>query len=235
MQERNDILHYAISDIHGCYDKYISMLEKIGFNDGDTLYFLGDAVDRGPDGVKILLDMMARKNVVPLLGNHEDTFYVMINSLRRNLSDEEQIGVEAEKFAWLECDGGQFTWDAYCALPEETKKNLFRYLETFELYDKIRVNGRTFLLSHAGLGDYAPGKTLADCTADDLLWGRMDYERVYCPGTYIVSGHTPTGYIDPACAGKIIRKNNHIAIDCGAVFGGALGCICLETLEEFYS
>ena len=41
--------------------------------------------------------------------------------------------------------------------------------------------------------------------------------------------------IDPACAGKIIRKNNHIAIDCGAVFGGALGCICLETLEEFYS
>ena len=112
---------------------------------------------------------------------------------------------------------------------------MFRYLETFELYDKIRVNNRTFLLSHAGLGDYAPGKTLADCTADDLLWGRMDYERVYCPGTYIVSGHTPTGYIDPACAGKIIRKNNHIAIDCGAVFGGTLGCICLETLEEFYS
>ena len=58
MQERNDILHYAISDIHGCYDKYISMLEKIGFNDGDTLYFLGDAVDRGPDGVKILLDTL---------------------------------------------------------------------------------------------------------------------------------------------------------------------------------
>ena len=92
-------MHYAISDIHGCYDKYISMLEKIGFNDGDTLYFLGDAVDRGPDGVKILLDMMARKNVVPLLGNHEDTFYVMINSLRKNLSDVERIGVEAEKFA----------------------------------------------------------------------------------------------------------------------------------------
>ena len=94
------------------------MLEKIGFNDGDTLYFLGDAVDRGPDGVKILLDMMARKNVVPLLGNHEDTFYVMINSLRKNLSDVERIGVEAEKFAWLECEGGRFTWDAYCALPE---------------------------------------------------------------------------------------------------------------------
>ena len=32
-------MHYAISDIHGCYDKYISMLEKIGFKDGDTKRF----------------------------------------------------------------------------------------------------------------------------------------------------------------------------------------------------
>lgn len=33
---------------------------------------------------------------------------------------------------------------------------------------------------------------------------------------------------------KIYRGNNHVAIDCGCGFGGKLGCICLETMEEFY-
>ena len=37
---------YVMSDLHGCYDKYVQMLEKIGFGDGDTLYILGDVIDR---------------------------------------------------------------------------------------------------------------------------------------------------------------------------------------------
>ena len=59
---------YVMSDIHGEYDKYRRMLEKIRFSDNDILYILGDVVDRGPEPVKILLDMMKRPNVVPLLG-----------------------------------------------------------------------------------------------------------------------------------------------------------------------
>ena len=35
------IVIYAMSDLHGCYDKYIKMLEKISFSDSDTLYILG--------------------------------------------------------------------------------------------------------------------------------------------------------------------------------------------------
>ncbi len=52
---------YAMSDLHGCYDKYIKMLKMIKLNDGDTLYILGDIVDRGDGGIKILQDMMVRK------------------------------------------------------------------------------------------------------------------------------------------------------------------------------
>ena len=62
---------YAMSDLHGCYDKYIKMLEKINFNDNDMLYILGDIVDRGPDCIKIFLDIYNRKNVVALRGNHD--------------------------------------------------------------------------------------------------------------------------------------------------------------------
>ena len=57
---------------------------------------------------------------------------------------------------------------------------------------------------------------------------------VYFDDKIIISGHTPTLHIDKNMKGKIIKKNNHIAIDCGCVFGYGLGCLCLDTMEEFY-
>ena len=60
---------YAVSDLHGCYDKYRNMLEKIHFSETDTLYILGDVVDRGDGGIRILQDMAARRNVIPIKGN----------------------------------------------------------------------------------------------------------------------------------------------------------------------
>lgn len=62
---------YVISDIHGCYHEYIELLKKINFCDEDELYVLGDVVDRGPDPIKVLQDMMLRANVYPILGNHD--------------------------------------------------------------------------------------------------------------------------------------------------------------------
>ena len=31
-------MNYAISDIHGEYDQFVQLLEKIRFSDNDTLY-----------------------------------------------------------------------------------------------------------------------------------------------------------------------------------------------------
>lgn len=61
---------YVMSDLHGCYQSYLAMLEKINFNDDDTLYILGDVLDRGPNPIKIILDLMERHNVVVLAGNY---------------------------------------------------------------------------------------------------------------------------------------------------------------------
>lgn len=54
---------YAVSDLHGCYDKHIKLLERLKMTSDDSLYILGDIVDRGSDGMKILLDLIKRKNV----------------------------------------------------------------------------------------------------------------------------------------------------------------------------
>ena len=50
-------MHWAVSDVHGCYEQYRKLLEKIHFSPSDTLYFLGDAVDRGPEPMKVVLDL----------------------------------------------------------------------------------------------------------------------------------------------------------------------------------
>ena len=76
---------YAVSDLHGCYEKYLSMLEKIQFRETDTLYILGDVVDRGDGGIKILLDMIKRKNVIPLRGNHDYLAYCLLKNLSQSV------------------------------------------------------------------------------------------------------------------------------------------------------
>ena len=62
---------YVMSDIHGEKDRYDAMLELIRFSDEDTLIVIGDVIDRGPQGVDILKDIMRRPNVKFLIGNHE--------------------------------------------------------------------------------------------------------------------------------------------------------------------
>ena len=62
-----------------------------------------------------------------------------------------------------------------------------------------------------------------------------DYEDIYFKDKIMVTGHTPTAFIDEAYRGRIWKGNNHIALDCGAVFGNPLGCICLDTMEEIYA
>lgn len=57
-------MNYAMSDIHGRYDKYLKMTDLIGFKEDDSLYILGDVIDRGADRIKILLDIMERERML---------------------------------------------------------------------------------------------------------------------------------------------------------------------------
>ena len=44
---------YVLSDIHGNFEIFKRMLEKIQFNSHDQLYILGDICDRGPCSLDI--------------------------------------------------------------------------------------------------------------------------------------------------------------------------------------
>ena len=227
-------MHYALSDVHGCYRLYRMLLEKISFSDEDTLFFLGDAADRGPDGIAVIRDLMRRPNVICLLGNHEDMFRRVARCLGKKLPWSERAPFRRTFVNWTDRNGGQVTWDAYLSLPSEEQKAILDWMEQLPAWQELSLNGRTFLLAHAGVGAYAPEKDPAQCVLHDFIWERMDYRQVYYRDKLLVTGHTPTAFIDPSMAGRILQRNRHVAIDCGAVYCGRLGCVCLETLEEFY-
>ena len=222
---------YVMSDLHGCYDKYAQMLEKIGFGEDDTLYILGDVIDRGPDGIKILLDMMGRKNVIPVIGNHESLALSSLKLIRDGASEEALLKKRAYCL-WMLSDG-EPTAAAFRALPKETQASLVEYIESFSVYDEITVDGRRFHLSHT-LPDYRQGLNIHNVSLMEFIWSEPDYTHSYGDNTLFITGQTPTHVIDPAFFGKIWQGNGHIVVDCVAAWGGRLGCLCLDTMEEFY-
>ena len=128
---------------------------------------------------------------------------------------------------------GEPTAAAFRALPKETQATLVEYIESFSVYEEIIVDGRRFHLSHT-LPDYRPGLDIHDVTLREFIWGEPDYTVRYGDNARFVTGHTPTNVIAPAFFGKIWQGCGHIAIDCAAAWGGRLGCLCLDTMEEFY-
>ena len=71
---------YVLSDIHGNERRFNSVMEQIGLRPEDTLYVLGDVIDRHPGGIRLLRRIMAMPNAKMILGNHE---YMMLRALGR--------------------------------------------------------------------------------------------------------------------------------------------------------
>lgn len=223
---------YAASDLHGCYDKYIKLLEHLSLRENDSLYILGDIVDRGDAGMRILLDLSGRKQIHTLRGNHDHYALTLLNYLAVQKAGYHADGLREAFEAWLS-DGGNTTYAEYLALNDENKRKALSYLNSLPLFEELEVNGQKFFLSHT-----VPKKekmlSFEKCRLFDFITGNPEYDSVYFNDTIIVTGHTPTGFIDADSTGKIWRGNNHIAIDCGTVFGNPLGCLCLDTMEEIY-
>ncbi len=114
---------YLLSDVHGQYNAYKKILDKIHFSENDFLYVLGDAIDRGPEGIRLIQDIMNRENVELLLGNHECMLLNAMEYLRQRAAGE----VEDEIYdgftpyeLWVHpCNCGEWTCLELLSMPEE--------------------------------------------------------------------------------------------------------------------
>lgn len=210
---------YVMSDIHGEYEKYLQMLEKIAFSEDDTLYVLGDVIDRGPEPIKVLQDMSSRDNVFLLMGNHEAMASYVLHKLNVEITEENaETHIDAALMQAIvdwQRNGGDVTMKQFRNLSPENRADLMDYIDGALWYDVVDVRNRTFILVHSGLGNFEHGKRLSQYSFDEIAWMRPDYEKQYFqdPSVYIVSGHTPT--IAVTGKPKIYHSHNNVLIDCG--------------------
>ena len=77
--------HYCVGDIQGCDAALGNLLDTLDFSPSrDTLYLLGDLVNRGPDSTAVLRRLMALGDAArSLLGNHDLSLLALAHGLRQ--------------------------------------------------------------------------------------------------------------------------------------------------------
>ena len=231
---------YICSDIHGLYDRWQRLLKAIDLKEDDTIYVLGDMIDRGPDGIEVLRDMMHRDNVIPFMGNHEHMMLMYLAGY--------------DRISWtMECNGGMHTLRIFRDLPKDEQDEILEYLENCWIVRTLEINGHRYSLSHIGVTPEtedrrayfsAYGTDVYDL--QKMVWGEYPYDlsRInyqpaeLCPTTFI-SGHKFTrrwrGYIDDDTVYIRDFENGcrYIDIDCGCAFGNGEGYLaCLRIPEN---
>lgn len=229
---------YVTADIHGMIDKFTQLLDTIDIEDPETtLFVLGDSIDYGPSGVQVLMEMARHDNIIPLMGNHEFVTAKTLTRLMKELTDDRLSAITEvmmqDLMSWFQI-GGEPTLREFYSLTMDARYDLIGYLCKFIPYTHVGLNGNDYILVHAGLGGFDEKRALKDYMMHELLFDDTDYQKPYYPDRYVITGHVPTRNIPGAVPDKIYKSGGHIAIDCGAAIGGKLGCLCLNTMEEFY-
>ena len=225
-------MHYVIADPHGEYGRFLRMLTEIAFSAEDTLYILGDVVDRGGvGGVDILLDVMERPNVVMLRGNHEEMCLKAVGH------PDDQRAVNH----WRR-NGGQVTWEALSRLDGEERRRVLDFLRGLPDHLDLELNGRRFHLVHGFSAD----------NPHDRLWLRPgpDAESPFEDGRTVIAGHTPVcelwgadqaaRYLRDLEGGhiRIFHGHGYVNLDCSCGYPfpqRRMACLRLEDMAEFYT
>lgn len=219
---------FAIGDIHGRLDLLLELLNTINQEisvlpkDHNTIIFLGDYVDRGPDSAGVVehlskLSIPGAESIF-LMGNHEK--YVM---------DLTTLSVPYE--IWLQ-NGGGATLKSYGidADPENDLQNAQAVQEAlkqaipqdhWDFFEGLKLSWRkgSVFFAHAGID---PSRPLDQQRGQDLMWIRepfLNSERNH--GALIVHGHTP--HYEPEV------RRNRINVDTTAWQSNYLTALVLET------
>lgn len=211
---------YCMSDIHGEMDRFKTMLDLIHFSGGDTLFILGDVIDRYPGGVEILKIIMNMPNINMLLGNHEQ---MCLDTLGPN-------SVYGSRRLWQENGGSNTYRELLYVCPKVERNRILHFLSRLPDYWELKVGDKAYHLVHASPSD----------DPEDRIWKRpKPNDPPYFENRTVIVGHTPTCYMsgDHENPFTIWHGNGLIDIDCGC--GNKtelrrLACLRLDDLKEFY-
>lgn len=173
-----------MSDIHGSMRRFRSIMKQIDLQPEDMLYVLGDVIDRGADGIRILRELMAMPNVRMTLGNHE---LMMLESLCYPDSND-PYECKPPLYRWYN-NGGRVTHDYLKRLRKTLRAEIFSYLDALPVNIKITLNDTQYILTHAApLEDYPRYDYRYDSVREFTIWHRYRpgdscKESVFTPTT----------------------------------------------------
>ena len=224
---------YCLSDIHGEYELFMRLLEKIKYSDSDNLIICGDVIDKGRASVRLAKTIFDMPNAQFIMGNHEYMFFKFYNSLMQSESCDYDAVLRRLQQYFPE-DGDLLDWDTTDRLSE-----LPYYIEESD-----------FVCVHAGVPLDSHGRLvpLDEVSPEELVYDRRFKQPEVLPkdSKCVFFGHTPTTYIqsNPVILAypKRGRDRNSTSIsdyckvhlDTGASSYGVLGCFCTDTCQMFY-
>ena len=96
---------YIISDIHGEYELFLRLLDRLKLTPQDTLYVLGDIIEKGKHSVKLANYISRMPNARCIAGNHEYAFLKYYWGLMQSSPDDFD-GVLKKLQEYFPDDGG---------------------------------------------------------------------------------------------------------------------------------
>ena len=202
---------WIIPDIHGCIKTVKVLLENIlRVTKNDQLYFLGDYIDRGPDGKGVIDYMMHLQkedyDVHFLKGNHED---MCVKSYEADQKKKFLGGKHLEQKEW-EAVGAKATLDSFGVKhPREIPKMYIDWMNQCLPYIELE----NYILVHAGM-NFQIDNPFED--ERSMMWTRkfkVDFNKSH--GKKVIHGHIP---VDHSFMSHVVGNNDtydFIALDNG--------------------
>lgn len=236
---------YVIGDIHGCFDEFKELVNKINDVDPKAQFILvGDIIDRGSQSIEMIDWAMQNVNkegsrFKMILGNHEydkievldaylnsDDRYIYYNDHYRFTNLIRDYGLSSEQILKIK--------DFFSTLPVyyETNANL--------RLTNGKIRKQHYIIVHGGASDFVnkdgtfkrsalssraidESKMLyGSSPAERIVWERNYFGNPYIGSSIIVHGHSPTIMRDlvvrGATRGRIDYRSHDINVDCGLVY-----------------
>lgn len=217
-------MHYVISDIHNDNKRFCEMLELIHFSKEDRLFVLGDVFDRSnhnPNPVDLYFNILSLGDGCSMIrGNHDHllAMYIMEYYDMPERKRKKKTPYPYNSFRLLQK-----------RLTPVDIQNLAKSILEWPVQQMVEVAGEKYLFAHATTA--AP----QDPKPENYYLQGISHNAFYLhcgiEGYISICGHNNTE------DGRIWKNSqeNVFMIDCGCGFNsGRLGCLCLETKEEFY-